>query len=476
MASRLLAAVILFIVSAHSSTAWSAPATMYVAEFSVSGSQKPEETKAAIQTLLLSRLASEKIMTISTPKNAEITISGSYLLSGSVFSLDAAAVNNAGVVIARAFAQGKSPDELIPAVAAVAKALSEGIERGFAAAKAVQTTTLPPDIVKAKPTVSTPDMVVLRIDGVMRSVAIGRTLPGGERELFVAGRNSLRYYRQGAELKLMAEIFYKSYENVLAVDVADIDSDLNPEIYLTVMDGERLVSQVWIADGTSLKQIAGPLPYFFRAVNGAGGVKKLYAQKISDTADFYGPVSEVAKSGNNYTLVSPVTLPKRGFLYNFAIIRSTGREPVTMLYDYGSLKLFNTKGDEIWTGSDEFGGSETSFQRSDIDNYQKTGNDYRQVFLEQRIVLKANGDLLVPKNSSSWFMSGKHSYSSSSLYCFSWNGTHLAEKWHTGNNGYYLADFAYDEGSRELLQLEVVAKENGILDKGSSRVVIRKVE
>jgi hypothetical protein len=281
----------------------------------------------------------------------------------------------------------------------------------------------------------------------------------------------LRYYRQGAELKLIAEIPYKVYENVLAVDTADLDNNTIPEIYVTIINGEELVSQVWTVEGNSMKKIAGPLPYFFRAVTGADGTKKLYAQQISGSADFFGEVAELVKSAEIYALKNPLKLPKQGYLYNFNLLKGVKGEASPIIIDRsGYLKVFTASGDEIWKSSEEYGGSETNFKRSDL------GTAYRQVFLDQRIISKTNSELLVAKNSASWFMLGKHSYSKNSLYSFAWDGTNLEEKWHTRQSDFYLADFAYDEASHDLLMLEVVSKDEGIFDKGASRLVIRKVE
>ncbi len=472
MNSHLILAALLC-VGTMSGTAWSAPVMTYVAEFSVSGASKPEELKTTIQTLLLSRLASEKIMTQARPEGAEIRVTGSYLLSGNIFSLDAAAANSAGTVIVRAFTHGKSPDELIPAVGTLAKSLSEGIDKGIASMAAPQASVLPPEIIKPTRTVQATGQVILKLEGALSGLAVGRTFPGGERELFVVGNQKLRYYRQGTELKLLAEIPYKVFEKVLAVDTADLDNNNIPEIYVTVMNGETLASQVWTVDGTGLKQIAGPLPYFFRTVTSTGGVKKLYAQQISGTADFYGDVAEVIKSGESYVVKNPVKLPKPGYLYNFNLLKGIKGDSNPIISDRsGYLRVYNQAGDELWKSSEEYGGSETAFKRSDFSD----GNGYRQVFLDQRMIVKANGELLVPKNTGSWFILNKHSYSHSSLYCFAWDGGNLEEKWHTRQSDYYLADFAYDENSRELLMLEVVAKEEGVFDKGASRLVIRKVD
>jgi hypothetical protein len=483
MNANLLRAVF-FIFISTATTVWCAPIATYVAEFTVIGAGKPEETKTKIQTLLLSRLASDKIATQGKPEGAELKVTGSFIASGSVFSLDAAAVNGAGAVVARAFTQGKNPDELIPAVSILAKSLSEGLDKN-ASLVAVPVPQVAP-AVTPKTVIPSPDLVVPpksaavagqlsihKMAGAVHGLAIGRTFAGGERELFVTGKHTLRYYRQGDDLKLLAENRYKVHEQVIAVDSADLDNDGSPEIYVTVMNGEVLASQVWTVDGTSLKQIAGPLPYYFRAVAGAGGAKKLYGQQISGTADFSGEVAEVVKTGTNYTLKNPLKLPKQGYLYNFNFLSGRkGERNVIIAERSGYVKVFNVAGDELWKSSEEFGGSEAGFKRTELSN--ESGS--RQVYLDQRIVVKANGELFIPKNGGSWFMVNKHSYSNSSLYNFAWDGTNLEEKWHTKQIDFYLADFAYDESNRELLMLEIVEKEEGIFDKGASRLVIRKVE
>ncbi len=475
---RLIPALFLLIFTTCN-TVWSAPITTFVSEFTVSGASKPEEMKATIQTLLLSRLAGDKIATVGKPEGAEMKITGSYLLSGNMFSLDAAAVNSAGVVVIRAFAQGKSPDDLIPALTALAKSLSEGIDKGLPATGAPQASAQPADIVIAPKIAPAPvsRQSVFKMNGALNGLAIGRTFPGGDRELFAIGSQTLRYYRQGAELKLLAEIQYKAYENLLAVDTAILANDKAPEIYVTIMNGEKLVSQVLTVDGTALKQIAGPLPYYFRSVTGVGGMKKLYAQQISSRDDFHGPVAELVKSGESYQLTNPVKLPQQGYLYNFNMVKGAGGEVDPVIFDRSRyLKLFNPAGEELWKSSDKLGGSETRFGRVDAGTMQGSGDPLRQVYLDQRIVVKANGELLVPKNMESWYMSGKRSYSRSSLYCLAWDGMNVEEKWHTAETDNYLADFAYDDAAHELMMLEVISKGEGLLSSGASRLIIRKMD
>lgn len=465
-ALRALAVALIMIVIPAAS--WGGGIATYVAEFSVKGASKPEEEKSTIQTMLLSRLAGERISTQARPEGAEIKVTGSYIVMGSAFSLDAEAVNSTGAIIVRAFAQGKNPDELISAVGALSQTLSVGI------VKTLQATSAAPDIIKPPRSAPVTGRVVHQISGAMSGLAMGRTLAGGERELFVIGSHLLRYYRLGSELKLMFEVPYKVNEKILAVDSTDLDGNLIPEIYVTIMNGELLESQVWTVDGTSLKQIAGPIPYFFRMISGADGVRKLYAQKSSGKNDFEGDVAEVVKSDKAYSLANPLKLPKGGNLYNFSLYAAKPGEQGVVLMDHsGNLRQFDASSKEVWKSSDEYGGSETFFNRSD----RNTESGVRQVYLEQRMYATGKGGgLLVPKNSSSWFMLNKHYYSGNSMYCFTWDGAGFEEKWHTKQIDHYLADFAYDETNHELLMLEVVEKEEGVLDKGVSSLVIRKVD
>ncbi len=478
---RMYLALLLLVTVA--ATAWSAPVQTYVAEFSVSGAAQPEAVQKTIRTLLLTRLADDKIATVTTQDGTTMQVSGSYLQSGTMFSLDATVTSNTGAVITRAFSQGKSADDLIPAVTVLAKSLSDGIEKGVAAVAPVATAAqapvqMPvPDIIKSTQPVPAPvsGPAFFRLDGAAGSMALGRTLPGGERELFIAGSRVLRYYRLGTELKLMVEIPFKVYENLLSVDTADLDGDGTPEIYVTVMTNNVLKSQVWTVDGTTLKKIAGPLPYLFRAVATGSGGPKLYAQQMSGSNNFSGAVGELIKTGNDYGLKDNVSLPRGGYLYNFTVLKgSKGEKNPAIIDRNGYLKVFTPGLDELWKSSEEFGGSEMFIRGGERDPISDDAT--RKVFLDPRMVITAAGDLLVPKNTESWFMRNKHFYSGSSLYSFAWNGSVLHEKWHTKPTDYYMADFAYDNTSQELFMLEVVAKEEGIFDKGASRLVIRKVE
>ncbi|KAF0219800.1 MAG: hypothetical protein FD174_1813 [Geobacteraceae bacterium] len=463
----------------------------YVGEFAVSGMQGRDELKGTLQTLLSSRLNDETILTVDAATGADVLVSGSYVVIGKVYSLDAVAKEPSGRVLTRVFEQGEGQDELIPAVGRIAQKLKSEILKSHAQVTTAPLAAAPPVVPKPEAAVPAPAEIVKpqpaakdvasgwisqRIAGAMTGLAVGRTVGDGERELFVAGSHTLKFYRQGKELKLVAEYAFKTDEQVLGIDTADLDGDGKPEIYVTAMSGEALASQVWTVDGDNLKKIAGALPYYFRAIALEGKEKRVYAQQMGRDADFYGNVHELVKIGEKYDLKTPITLPRFGHIYNFnRFTDGAGKSHYVVINEDGYLVVYSVDGEELWRSSDKFGGSEMYFKRDDITRMRFTGDQYRWIFLEQRIAVNKAGEIIVPRNSGTFVVGNNRSYRKNSVFCFTWNGSSLEEKWRTKENQNYLADFSYDEAGKELILLEVVKKE-GIVDKGASAVSIKRVE
>ena len=66
-------------------------------------------------------------------------------------------------------------------------------------------------------------------------------------------------------------------------------------------------------------------------------------------------------------------------------------------------------------------------------------------------------------------------YSKHTLHAFTWSGSVLKELWHSKQEPTYLADFAYDPATGEVLLLEVIQKES-MFEKGKTRISSHKIE
>lgn len=499
--------------------AGAAQTRVYVSEIIVNGVQNRDELKNALPNLLASRLTSDSILVVDKAADADVTVAGTYLVLGRVFSIDVTARDKSGKVLVRGFEEGGSPDEMIPALGKLAQKLIAGISSAYlpqqtgqvgdainlaAPGMSKKATVVAPvvtvvpvavplpagnqlepvavgtsDIIRAQPKgkASQPGALIQRIEGELTGIAAVRELGDGEREVFVTGLHSLCLYRIGKLQQLLYKQEFPADSRVLGVDSADLDGDGVPEAYVTIMSGETLASQVWVVKDNALKMVAEKLPYYFRGIALAAGERKIYAQQMGVDVDFFGDVFELVKRGNGYELKNPFRLPRYGniFTFNFFTDRSSKMHGI-IINEAGNLVVYSPTGEELWRSGEKYGGSELYFQREDQSNVRVTGDRYRWVFLQQRISVTGDGDIIVSQNLSGLFSIGyNRSYNKNTLFALGWNGAALEEKWRTRVAEGYLADYFYDSQRKELVLLQVV-KKDGLFSKGASVVVVKSVE
>jgi len=482
---------------------------VFVADMNAVGVPNRDEMKNTLQTLLASRLNGERIAAVGSAAEADVIVTGTYVIIGKVFSLDALAKTSSGKTLTRAFVQGESQDELIPAVGKLADKLAADLTKIYSgdqtpAAQAAPGTIPVPaktapsiisskgDIIKSEQQIkpapvgefikpqeieqgNTGAWMSKRLTGAANLMAIGKTLPDGSREIFLAEGQRLSCYTQGATMKLVAEAEFSPADMIVSLDTIEA-ADGNLDIYVTIIRSDEPASQVWQVKGGKLVQVAEKLPYFFRAFSLAGGPKMLYAQAMGREADFYGDVYEAARSGNNITLKNPIKMPRFGDIYSFNQFRnSDGKLMTVVINPDGYLVVYDSALKELWRSNDKFGGSELYFQKEDLDNARATGDRFRWIFLNQRIQVTAKGEILVGKNEGFWVLGNARRYKKGAVYCFAWNGSSLEEKWRTRDTQNYMPDYWLDESRNELLILQTVQR-SGIETRGASALAIKKVE
>ncbi|NVO00594.1 MAG: VCBS repeat-containing protein [Geobacteraceae bacterium] len=481
-----------------------APLKVSVAEFKVTGATGNEELKGTLQSMLASRLSSDRINIVGANEEPEVTVIGTYIAFGKVFSLDGKVVGANGKSIGRAFEQGDNAEEIIPAIGRFAQKLAKEIDKmSLAPSAASRQSELVPAVLPSTAAAGSSVIIrnetpvvakgsdiirqenrsgnvkngmIQRMDGIMNGIVQLRRVEGGGRELVVALAGELLLYRQQNDVQLIGtEKNFSGNEKILSIDVADLAGDGTPELYVTVFKGDRLASRVYRVENGTFRLIASDLPYFFRAI-AVKGAPRIYAQQMSIDEDFYGDMYEVAKKGAAFEIRNPIKLPKFGNVYNINMIADKEGKPfLVLLRPDGLLAVSNEKGENFWMGSDKFGGSEMYFSREDLQNARVTGSQQRKRFIEQRMIVTKKGELLVPKNEGLFVVGDSRSYSKNSIYAFTWNGITLEENWHTRVSQSYLSDYQYDEEHNELILLEVVSKA-GVFDKGASAISIKKVE
>jgi len=492
--------------------ALAAQVRVFVADMNAIGVPNKDEMKTTLQALLAARLNSDRIMAVGSAAEADAVVSGTYVVLGKVFSMDAMARTTGGKTLTRAYIQGDSNEELIPAVGKLAEKLAAELDKIYFSGQAATGAPAAPvalpavaaplaapaslaapksDIIKSEQVRPAPvgefikpqemeqgssgGWLSKRLTGAANLMALGATLPDGSREVFLAEERRLSYYRKGSDMKLVAEAEFRSSEKILSLDTVAGSKDL--EIYVTLIRGDELASQVWQVQGDKLVKLAENLPYFFRAFNLAGGPKKLYAQAMGRDVDYFGDVFEATRSGKEIVLKNPIKMPRYGDIYTFNQLRDQDGKILTLVINPDNyLIVYDQDQKEFWRSNDKFGGSELYFQKEDTGvNVRVTGDKYRWIFMNMRVQVTAGGLVLVGRNDGFWVLGNARSYKKGAVYCFNWNGSSLEEKWRTRDTQNYMPDYYFDEARNELLILQTVQR-SGITTRGASSLAIKKVE
>jgi hypothetical protein len=475
MKSRLFAMVLLAGALLAPLTASAADLRAFVKEFTVNA---PEAAtlKPAMQNLFSSRIAGDGIVLVGNPAEADVVFTGSYTQLGKSFSLDAMANLPSGNVLATAFDQGESLEGLIPAMGKVSQKLKADTLKAYLQK---QMPAAPPkEASVARPAQGAATAWLSpRIGGTLASLAPGR-VSDGAKEFFAATDHSVRLYRQNDKnLTLLAEAKTEIREKVISVESTGPDANGNPRVYVSIMDGESPASRIYSYEKGTLTLVAKKLPYLFRAIALYGGESRIYAQQAGRNEDFYGDVYELDEAADGrFQLKNPIKLPRNANIYTFNMLRdSAGKNYFVVLTESGYIALYSPEYEELWRSTDTFGGSENYFQRESPSNVKITGEAFRLRFLEQRITVTANGELLVPQNKGFFVLGNSRSYSNYSIVSFAWNGVTLDERWRSKPVTNYLADYFFDQKSQDLVELEVVQRE-GMFSKGGSAVRVIRAE
>lgn len=467
-------------------TAAAAPLKVYIAKVTAPGAANREELQATLQTLLASRLDGESVVSVSSATEADALLTVSYIAFGKVFSLEAVAKSPAGATYSRAFAQGESQDELIPAVNKLSEKLkadlakipvqvSPAVQPAQPTAAATAVVAVPAGIVKLADKVkeSGESWRSQPLSGVMNLLASGPAGKDGARDIFIADNRRLFHYRSGEELKLLAEKELNLYEKIIAMDTLESADGL--DLYLTVMANEKLSSQIWQLKGGTLQQLASGLPYYFRVLALPGGVKQLYVQKSGDKKAFIGDVYRAERKGAEIQPGEAIKLPTGTTIYSFnQFVAKSGNIYTAVLFTDNRLGVYDHQLREIWRSVDKYGGSELFMERSDIDLPSTADLGTPKIYLNQRVQVTSAGEVLVGKNDAMFLLGKNWNHSNGAVFCLTWTGESLEPKWRTRQVEYYMPDYYLDESRKELLQLQVTGRPF-LLSKGSTVLSIRKV-
>jgi TolB-like protein len=270
----------------------------------------------------------------------------------------------------------------------------------------------------------------------------------------------------------------------LSVDLADINGNGIPEIFITGLTSQRtaLNSIVLEFNGQTYAVIADKQPYFFRAINHPTRGRVLVGQRqiLESATPFDTAISELAWVGGELNALDRVVKPKTANALGtgWGDIQNDGGETVAAYNKFAKLQLLRVSGESLWQGQEQYGGN--------LQHVLGEKNDQDMpplpFYLPSRLRvadLDRNGqyEVILFKNKES--LGGKletyRSYGSGHMEALIWDGMGLASIWKTRKISGRIQDFAIgdlnNDGKTELVVAVIVKEGRVVATKPQSTII-----
>jgi TolB-like protein len=322
-----------------------------------------------------------------------------------------------------------------------------------------------------------------RIGEVLTCMATGDTDNDGQIDVVTATDTEIKILQpQGNLLVEKKKISDISNIEIVAMDIADINGNGIPEIFVTALTALRKHVNSFIIEYDKAKGyqiIAKNKPYYYRVIETKENGKILFGQK-KGMSPFNNKIYKMQWENNDYALGERIKTPRKVSVLSLTngTIGDKGISEYFNINESGYLNIFNDNGKEEWRARETTGGSKHFFILADIGIGQTNEN---RTFLHPRLKLYDNkhdgqNELFVIHNLEiNSVMKRYKKFVKGTIEISSWNGMAIAPISKTRTVQGWISDFAIadtdNNGTDELL-VSVVEDEKTSAFTGKNRSYI----
>ena len=320
----------------------------------------------------------------------------------------------------------------------------------------------------------------------LRGVAVGDTDGDGYMETVLLMPGEIDIYRfESDRFYTVKKIKEDRYCNFLGVDIADINGNGYPEIFVTNLHihKNKIVSYVYEFDGSGYKKIIDDAPWYFRVTTLPGQGKILLGQKQMPTSPdpFADEIYEMSwsRSESEYVPNKPILPGGKANVLGVGIgsVMNDGQN-YTVTYDRNDhIRVYDASGLSVWKSGEVLGGSNL-FIKTPKKEFDEEFHYYYPLRL---VVVDLNNDgsdevvLARNKDLTGRIMERFRKYNRTQILCYSWLEDGLVVSWKTPEKQGYVSDLSmgdFDNDGVEELLATIVTKEGLIVgaDKKSHMI------
>ena len=283
-------------------------------------------------------------------------------------------------------------------------------------------------------------------------IALGDVDGDGKIETVIITPNRfliLRYDQQ--RMQTVYESPEAGWDIYIGVDVADINGNGRPEIFITsfALGRQSLQSFALEYDGKTFNRIASDMPYFLRVADIPGRGPVLIGQQHVLGEPYGGAISEMVWRDGRYEPDTRINVSGNVLGFTIGDITNDGTESVAAYNSGDYIRVISAADKNLWKSSEKYGGSTIYYEN-------------RSHYLPMRLMaLKSPKDgktaVLAVKNHdvAGMKLDKFRSFNEAQVILFAWDGLGLAPQWKTRKLSGFIRDFAVgdfnNDGKKELL-------------------------
>ena len=318
---------------------------------------------------------------------------------------------------------------------------------------------------------------------LINGIALGDVDGDGKLETVVVTPHSVMVYRsEGGKFFKVHEAGEDRSNYHIGVDVADINANGTPEIFVTSLNIQQngLASFVLEYNGSGFDKIVENARWYFRVADPSSRGKILLGQKHRHHNAFSGDIYEMIWQGHEYVSAGTIKVRTAANVLGLTLggLTEDGEETTVVYNEFDYLQIIDSGGKVLWNSAERYGGSSLYYQLP----RDEMAAVYNPSYYPMRIVVRKNragndSEVIAVKNQdiARRKMDRLRKFTKAHIQSWSWDAFGLKPIWKTRPISGYIRDYAVGDfnnnGQQVLIAALVTSEGTAVLTEAESRII-----